>query len=90
MRRGQLNEAEAECRTALQLDPKFVPAMANLADLDRERGMDKNRAELLRAAIAIEPNNAGIKHSLGFLLVRQHNYKESLPLFREAAALAPD
>jgi predicted CXXCH cytochrome family protein len=90
MRRRQFNEAEAEYRTALRLDPKFVPAMANLADLDRERGMDKEGAELLRATIAIEPNNAAIKHSLGLLLVRQRNYAEALPLFREAAALAPD
>ena len=52
--------------------------------------MDKEGAELLRAAIAIEPNNAAVKHSLGLLLVRQRNYTEGLPLFREAAALAPD
>jgi tetratricopeptide (TPR) repeat protein len=89
-RRKQLSEAEAEYRTALRLDPKFVPAMANLADLDRERGMDKEGAELLRTAIAIEPENAAIKHSLGLLLVRQRNYAEALPLFRDAAALAPD
>ena len=90
MRRKQLNEAEAEYRTALRLDPKFVPAMANLADLDRERGMDKEGAELLRTAIAIEPNNAAIRHSLGLLLVRERNYTEALSLFREAATLAPD
>ena len=90
VRRKQLDEAEAEYRVALRLDPKFVPAMANLADLDRERGMDKDGGELLRAAIAIEPNNAAIKHSLGLLLVRQRNYTEALPLFREAAALEPD
>jgi tetratricopeptide repeat protein len=72
-RRQQLNEAEAEYRTALRVDPKFVPAMVNLADLDRQRGQDKEGAELLRAAIAIQPNNAAIKHSLGLLLVRQRN-----------------
>ena len=54
-RRQQLNEAEAEYRTALRLDPKFVPAMVNLADLDRQRGLDKDGAELLRMAMAIEP-----------------------------------
>ena len=52
--------------------------------------MDQEGAELLRAAIAIEPNNAAIKHSLGLLLVRQRNLTEALPLLRDAAALDPD
>ena len=52
--------------------------------------MDKEGAELLRTAIAIEPNNAAIKHSLGLLLVRQRNYAEALPLLRDAAVLDPD
>ena len=89
-RRQQTSEAEAEYRTALRLDPKFVPALVNLADLNRQRGMDKEGAELLRTAIAIEPNNAAIKHSLGLLLVRQRNYAEALPLLRDAATLDPD
>jgi tetratricopeptide (TPR) repeat protein len=90
MRRSQIDDAEAEYRTALRLDPKFVPAMANLADLYRARGNDKEGVELLRAAISIEPNNAAVKHSLGLLFVRQRNYAEALPLFREAAELAPE
>ena len=89
-RRHQLDEAEAEYRTALRLDPKFVPALVNLADLDRQRGLDKEGAELLRTAMAVEPNNAAIKHSLGLLLVRQRNLAEALPLLRDAAALDPD
>ena len=89
-RHHQVNEAEAEYRTALRLDPKFVPAMANLADHYREVGKDKEGAELLRAAIATEPQNAAIKHSLGLLMVRQHNYAEALPLLREATVLAPE
>ena len=52
--------------------------------------MDKEGAELLRTAVAIEPNNAAIKHSLGLLLVRQRNLTEALPLLRDAAALDPD
>jgi Flp pilus assembly protein TadD len=90
MRRQQLSEAGAEYRTALRLDLKFVPALVNLADLDRQRGLDKEGAELLREAITIEPNNAAIKHSLGLLLVRQRNYTEALPQLREAAELDPD
>jgi predicted CXXCH cytochrome family protein len=89
-RHHQIDEAEAEYRTALRLDPRFVPAMANLADLYRELGKDREGAELLRAAIAIEPKNAAVKHSLGLLLARQHNYAEALPLLREATMLAPN
>jgi Tfp pilus assembly protein PilF len=89
-RRMRPTEAEAEYRTALRLDPNFVPALMNLADLDRMRGLDAQGAELLRKALLIEPRNADVTHSLGLFLVRQHNYAEALPLLRQAATLAPD
>jgi Tfp pilus assembly protein PilF len=90
VRRAQPNEAEAEYRTALRLDPNFVPALMNLADLDRIRGLDAQGAELLGKALSIEPRNADVTHSLGLFLVRQHNYADALPLLRQAGALAPD
>jgi Flp pilus assembly protein TadD len=67
-RRREPDEAEAEYRTALRLDPAFVPALVNLADLDGARGMDQ-QGELLRKAMSIEQNNADVQHSLGLLLV---------------------
>ena len=64
--------------------------MVNLADLDRARGMDGQGAELLRKALAIEPDNADVLHSMGLLLVRQHDYNGALDLLRRAHQLAPD
>jgi predicted CXXCH cytochrome family protein len=90
MRRGEPSKADTEYRTALRLDPAFVPAMVNLADLDRARGMDRQGAELLRKAMAIEPNNADVLHSLGLFLVRQHDYAGALDRLRRANELAPD
>ena len=90
MRRQQLPEAEAEYRTALRLDPAFVPAIVNLADLDRVRGIDQQGAELLRKAMSLDPSNADVKHSLGLFLVRQHDYRGALDLLRQASELAPD
>jgi predicted CXXCH cytochrome family protein len=90
LRRRHLDEAEAEYQAALRLDPRFVPAMVNLADLDRARGQDQRGAELLRQAMAIEPNNGDIRHALGLLLVRQHDYAAALPLLQQATELAPD
>jgi len=63
--------------------------MMNLADLDRMRGQDAQGEALLRKSLAIEPNNADVTHSLGLVLVRQHNYADALPLLRKAAELAP-
>lgn len=90
MRRGQGAAAEAEYQTALRLDPAFVPALVNLADLDRARGADDAGADLLRKAVAIEPNNADAHHSLGLALVRQKNYAAALAELRKANELAPD
>jgi Flp pilus assembly protein TadD len=90
LRRQASAEAEAEYRTALRLDPSFVPALANLADLDRMHGQDRQGADLLRKALVIEPNNADVRHSLGLLLVRQHSYTEAVDQLRQASELAPD
>jgi len=89
LRRRQLTEAEAEYRTALRLDPNFVPALVNLADLYRARGMDDEGSELLRRAMAIEPDNADVRYALGLYLVRKHDYPEALDLLRRAHELMP-
>jgi Flp pilus assembly protein TadD len=64
--------------------------LVNLADLDRMRGADQEGAELLKKAMAIEPDNADARYSLGLLLVRQHDYAGALELLRRAHELAPD
>jgi len=83
------SEAEGEYQTALHLDPNFTPAIVNLADLDRMRGLNEESVALLRKAIAIDPNNADIHHSLGLALVRQHNYADAIAELRQASELAP-
>ena len=90
LRRQELPEAEKEYRIALRLDPSFVPALVNLADLDRARGMDDEGAELLKKAMAIEPDNADVRYALGLLLVRRHDYAAALDLLRRAHELMPD
>jgi predicted CXXCH cytochrome family protein len=89
-RQGQPAEADKEYQAALRLDANFVPALINLADLDRMRGMDAQGSDLLRKAVSLEPKNADVAHALGLFLVRQHNYADALPLLRHAAELAPD
>ena len=89
-RLGRPSEAENQYQTALRLDPNFTPALVNLADLDRMRGLNQEGVELLRKAMSIDSNNADIRHSLGLALVRQHNYAEAISELRHASELAPD
>jgi predicted CXXCH cytochrome family protein len=90
MRRRSPDQADSAYRTALRLEPKFVPAMVNLADLDRMRGQDAQGLDLLRQAILLEPGNAEAHHALGLVLVRQRAYAAALPELRRASELAPD
>ncbi len=83
-------DAESELRTALRLDPNFVPAMVNLADLYRAEKREEEGQRLLLQAIAAAPNAAEPVHALGLLKVRQKDYPEALALLSKAAALQPD
>ena len=89
LRRRELPEAEKEYRTALRLDPAFVPALVNLADLDRARGKDDEGERLLRQAMTVEPGNADVQYALGLSLVRRRDYAGAIDLLRRASELAP-
>ncbi len=89
LRGGQPDAAGTAYRTALRLDPRFVPALVNLADLDRMRGRNQESADLLQQAVGIEPGSADAWHALGLALVRLHNAGAALPALRRASELAP-
>jgi tetratricopeptide (TPR) repeat protein len=75
--------------TALRLDPKFIPAMVNLADLYRGQGRDADAEQWLEKAIALAPNSADAIHALGLLKVRQKQYPDGLALLGKAAGMQP-
>src|SRR6185369_11044854 len=56
--RGNTEAAIAEYRKAIELDPTYVQAYANLADLYRARGVDREAEAVLRAGIAKVPGAA--------------------------------
>ncbi|MCP5424168.1 MAG: tetratricopeptide repeat protein [Gammaproteobacteria bacterium] len=87
---GKWDQAEAAYRTALKLQPDFVPAYVNLADFYRLRGHDEEGEKLLRQALTIEADNADVMHSLGLLLVRAKRQDEALKMLAESARRSPD
>jgi predicted CXXCH cytochrome family protein len=83
-------EAETELRTALELDPRFVPAAVNLADLYRATGRDAEGERVLRDVLKQDPSGAAAHHALGLLLVRGKRMPEAVAELEAAARLAPD
>jgi Flp pilus assembly protein TadD len=81
---GQLDLAEAAYRTALRLDPRFAPAYANLADLQRMRGRDDEAVRLLRQGLDIAPADAALHHALGLVQVRRGERVAALESLRRA------
>ncbi len=88
-RENHLDQAEAELKTALSIDPGFAPGAVNLADLYRAQNRDQDGERVLEDAIKRSPDDASLKHALGLLMVRQKRNSEGLDLLATAARLAP-
>ena len=87
---GRLEAAEKAYETALKVDSSFVGAYINLADLFRMQERDKEGAQILGEALAIDPNHADVHHALGLLRVRQKRHGEALRSLERAAQLRPN
>ncbi len=88
--RGETARAEDAYRKAVTLDPHFVPAYANLADLYRAGRRDADAERMLREGLRMVPNAATLREALGLTLVRQGKRQEALAEFAAAAKAAPD
>ena len=88
-RKGTIDRAEAELRTALSIDPGFAPAAVNLADLYREANRDAEGEAVLTCALKRSPNDASLLHALGLFMVRQKKNTKALELLGAAAHSDP-
>jgi superkiller protein 3 len=86
---GKLDEAIAECRQAIALDPKLAESHNGLGSALRGQGkLDEAIAEY-RKVIALDPKNALAHNTLGFALHNQGKLDEAIAEYRQAVALDP-
>ncbi|MCC6848435.1 MAG: tetratricopeptide repeat protein [Deltaproteobacteria bacterium] len=88
--RGDAAAAEAEYRAALRIDPLFVPAYVNLADLHRTTGRAGDAAAALDEGLAAVPDDPTLLHALGLQRVREGRSDDALALLGRAATARPD
>jgi len=83
----RLEEAEQSYRTALSLNPQFVPAYVNLADLYRAWGRDDEGQALLREGLEQVPESGrpALHHALGLTLVRAGSLPDAIAELAAAA-----
>ena len=86
---GDLAGAEQAYRDALALEPQWVPAIANLADLYRATGRDAEGGKVLEAGLARVPDSAELHYAYALWLTRARRSGDALGEYRRAAALAP-
>jgi predicted CXXCH cytochrome family protein len=87
---GRVTAAETEFRAALALDPTFVPAYVNLADLYRAEQREPDVRRVLAEGLTAVPDEASLHFALGLALVRAQRTAEGLTHIERAATRAPD
>ncbi len=89
-RQGKTTEATVAYKTAIELNPAFIPGYVNLADLYRSQGDEAASERVLRQALEAMPENTIVHHALGLSLVRQKRNDEAVSELRLASMRSPD
>ena len=87
---GQLDEAAACCRQALELNPNLADAHMNLAIIAEAHGDADQAIACYRLAIDAWPDFVEAHHNLGGALAKQGRHDEALLHFCRALEVRPD
>lgn len=85
--RNEPEKSLQQLRTALRLDPKFVPAHVSLAWLLQRQGDDKEAAAHLESALKIAPDNLRALDLLGVSYLSLDRPSDAEKAFRRALAI---
>ncbi|MGB2078507.1 MAG: tetratricopeptide repeat protein [Vibrio sp.] len=85
----ELDKAEQHFKQAIEVEPIYVPAYVNLADVYRRQKLEKNAQEVLRQGIKIAPDNASLHYALAMSYVRDGQKPKAVGALKSATDYAP-
>jgi tetratricopeptide (TPR) repeat protein len=87
---GRTDEAVAELKRSIKINPQAPSYHANLGEIFRQSGKLDEAAEALQSAIKLDPNNAQALNNLGIIEYENRRYKQAVDFYRRALALNPN
>ena len=90
MESGDVTEAEASFREAIQIAPDFAEAHANLGLLLDRQGVTDAAEICYRRSIELDPAISETHLNLGAFLANRKRFNEAEAAYRQAIALSPD
>jgi tetratricopeptide (TPR) repeat protein len=88
---GRFDLAEQSYLTAIRLDPDFLPARINLANLYKQTDRNDEAEQMFRDALerAVPADRGELHYSLGLLLAEQERLEEAVMYLEKAADSLP-
>ena len=88
--RGDLKRAEESYRLTLKMDPTFLPAYMNLANLLNQQGRNGESELVFRDLVALAPEEGEAHYSLGLLMAEMEQLEKARDSLANAVRLLPN
>jgi Flp pilus assembly protein TadD len=89
VRQGRVTDAAALCEQSVNLNPKYVLGLTNLADIRRVQGRLTDSLELAKRATGLAPNDAWAHVVYGHAYFANGDYPQSEREYRESLRIEP-
>jgi protein O-GlcNAc transferase len=87
---GRHDEAQAQFRKALELNPDDARTLSTVGGMLVEQGQLEQARTYLQQALEIDPADADANNNLGGILARAGDFDAAIPLFEKAAIVDPE
>ncbi len=87
---GRVDDAIAEFRSALQINPHVAEAEYNLGSAYLQKGDAADAVSHFQSALKINPHFEQAQFSLGNICLQSHQWREAIPHYKAALQMNPD